>query len=110
MKDDRDAGIIIPFAQNAEFYYQRGTKYLSEEKLERAEQYLRTAYEMEPDRSEYMLSFAETLHRMRMFEESLAVLIVSLNSTDIFTKLIYLPKSVRFRTRSIWLQSQLPFS
>ena len=82
MKDDRDAGIIIPFAQNAEFYYQRGTKYLSEEKLERAEQYLRTAYEMEPDRSEYMLSFAETLHRMRMFEESLAVLIVSLNSTE----------------------------
>ena len=82
MKDNRETGIVIPFQQNAEFYYQRGTKYLSEEKLERAEQYLRKAYEMEPDRSEYMLSFAEALHRMRMFEESLAVLLVSLGGTE----------------------------
>ena len=82
MKDDRDAGIVIPFQQNAEFYYQRGNKYLSEEKLERAEQYLRKAYEMEPDRSEYLLGFAEALHRMRMFEESLSVLLISLAGTE----------------------------
>lgn len=79
MKDDRDSGVIIPFQQNAAFYYQRGTKYLAEEKLESAEQYLRKAYEMEPGRSEYMLSFAEALHRMRMFEESLSVLLNSLS-------------------------------
>ena len=82
MKDDRETGVVIPFQQNAEFYYQRGTKYLADEKLERAEQYLRKAYEMEPDRSEYMLSFAEALHRMRMFEESLSVLLVSIGGTE----------------------------
>lgn len=82
MDHDRETGVVIPFQQNAAFYYQRGTKYLSEEKLERAEQYLRKAYEMEPDRSEYMLSFAEVLHRMRMFEESLGVLLVSLGGSE----------------------------
>ncbi len=82
MKDDREAGIVIPFAQNAEFYYQRGNKYLSEDKLERAEQYLRKAYEMEPTRTEYLLTFAEALHRMRMFEESLSVLLTSLAGNE----------------------------
>ncbi len=82
MNDNHETGVVIPFQQNAEFYHQRGIKYLSEEKLERAEQYLRKAYEMEPDRSEYMLSFAEVLHRMRMFEDSLAVLLVSLGGTE----------------------------
>lgn len=82
MKDDRETGVVIPFQQNAEFYYQRGTKYLQDENLERAEQYLRKAYEMDPERSEFMLSFAEVLHRMRMFEESLAVLLSSVGGTE----------------------------
>ena len=41
MNDNHETGVVIPFQQNAEFYHQRGIKYLSEEKLERAEQYLR---------------------------------------------------------------------
>ncbi len=82
MKDNRETGVVIPFQQNAEFYYQRGTKYLQNEILERAEQYLRKAYEMQPERLEYMLSFAEVLHRMRMFEESLAVLLGSIGGSN----------------------------
>ena len=63
MKEDREAGVVIPFKQNAAFYFQRGNKYLADEDLPKAEQYLRKAYEMEPDRTEYMLTFAEALHR-----------------------------------------------
>ena len=82
MSNDRETGVVVPFQQNAEFYYQRGNKYLSDpEDLVKAEQYLRKAYEMEPNRQEYVLAFAETLHRMRRFEESLSVLLTSLNSS-----------------------------
>ena len=83
MKSDRETGgVVIPFRQNAEFYYQRGNKYLAEEDLCRAEQYLRKAYEMEPDHTEYMLAFAETLHRLHQFEESIGVLLVSLGGVE----------------------------
>lgn len=79
MKNDRKTGVIVPFRQNAEFYYQRGNHYLSDaQDLVRAEQYLRKAYEMEPQREEYILSFAETLHGMHRYEESLSVLLTSL--------------------------------
>lgn len=79
MNNDRETGVIIPFQQNAEFFYQRGNRYLTDnEDLVRAEQYLRKAYEMEPDRDEYILAFAEVLHRMHRFEESLSVLLTSL--------------------------------
>lgn len=81
MKNDRETGVIVPFQQNAEFYYQRGNKYLNEpEDLVRAEQYLRKAYDMEPERQEYVLAFAEVLHRMRRFEESLEVLLTSVGT------------------------------
>ena len=69
MNNDRETGVIVPFQQNAGFYYQRGNKYLSDsEDLVRAEQYLRKAFEMEPEREEYILAFAEVLHRMHRFE------------------------------------------
>lgn len=83
MKDERETGVIVPFQQNAEFYYQRGSKYLSDpEDLAKAEQYLRKAYEAEPSREEYILAFAETLYRMHRFEESLCVLLPSLNDSN----------------------------
>lgn len=83
MKNDRETGVIVPFQQNAEFYYQRGNRYLTEpEDLAKAEQYLRKAYLLEPEREEYILSFAETLHRMHRFEESLSVLLGSLNEEN----------------------------
>ena len=82
MKNERETGVVIPFRQNAEFYYQRGNKYLADEDLCRAEQYLRKAYEMEPDHTEYMLAFAETLHRLHQFEESISVLLVSLGGVE----------------------------
>lgn len=83
MKDDRETGVIVPFQQNAEFYYQRGSKYLTDpEDLPKAEQYLRRAYESEPYREEYILAFAETLYRMHRFEESLSVLLSSLNDEN----------------------------
>lgn len=83
MKNDRETGVIVPFQQNAEFYYQRGNRYLTEpEDLAKAEQYLRKAYLLEPEREEYILSFAETLHRMHRFEESLFVLLGSLNEEN----------------------------
>ena len=41
MKEDREAGVVIPFKQNAAFYFQRGNKYLADEDLPKAEQYLR---------------------------------------------------------------------
>ena len=83
MKNDRETGVIVPFQQNAEFYYQRGNRYLSEpEDLSKAEQYLRKAYALEPEREEYVLAFAETLHRMHRFEESLSVLLTSLNDAN----------------------------
>ncbi len=83
MNNDREAGIVVPFRQNAAFYYQRGNKYLSDnEDLVRAEQYLRKAYEMEPGREEYVLAFAEVLHRMHRFEESLSVLLTSIKDAD----------------------------
>ncbi len=79
MKNNDETGVIVPFRQNAEFYYQRGNRYLSDaQDLLRAEQYLRKAYEMEPDRDEYVLAFAETLYRMHRYEESLSVLLTSL--------------------------------
>ena len=83
MKNDRETGVIVPFQQNAEFYYQRGNRYLTEpEDLAKAEQYLRKAYLLAPEREEYILSFAETLHRMHRFEESLSVLLGSLNEEN----------------------------
>ena len=83
MKDDRETGVIVPFQQNAAFYYQRGIKYLSEpEDLSKAEQFLRKAYEAEPDREEYILSFAETLYRMHRFEESLGLLLPSIKESN----------------------------
>ena len=83
MNNDRESGVIVPFRQNAEFYYQRGSKYLSEpEDLSKAEQYLRKAYEAEPEREEYILALSETLYRMHRFEDSLAVLLPSLNGTN----------------------------
>ncbi|MBQ2202552.1 MAG: hypothetical protein II412_08250 [Clostridia bacterium] len=83
MKDDRETGVIVSFQQNAAFYYQRGIKYLSEpEDLSKAEQFLRKAYEAEPDREEYILSFAETLYRMHRFEESLGLLLPSIKESN----------------------------
>ena len=83
MNDDRETGVIVPFRQNAAFYYQRGNKYLSDpEDLSKAEQYLRKAYEAEPTQEEYILAFAETLYRMHRFEESLGVLLSSLDDTN----------------------------
>lgn len=82
MNKDRETGVVIPFQQNAAFYFQRGNKYLADEDLCKAEQYLRKAYEMEPDHTEYMLTFAEALHRLHMFEESLGVLLVSLGGVE----------------------------
>ncbi len=83
MNNDRETGVIIPFQQNAQFYYQRGNRYLeTPEDLVKAEQYLRKAYEMEPESEQYALAFAETLHRMRRFEESLTVLLTSLKSSS----------------------------
>lgn len=82
MNNDRETGVIVPFQQNAKFYYQRGNKYLdTPEDLVRAEQFLRKAYEMEPENEQYVLAFAETLHRMRRFEESLTVLLCALKSS-----------------------------
>ena len=79
MKDERETGVIVPFQQNAEFYYQRGNKYLSDpEDLPKAEQFLRRAFEEDPAREEYILAFSETLYRMHRFEESLGVLLPSL--------------------------------
>ena len=81
MKNDRETGVIVPFQQNAQFYYVCGNRYLEEpEDLARAEQFLRKAYEMEPTCEQYVLALAETLHRMRRFEESLSILLTSLNS------------------------------
>lgn len=83
MKDEHEAGVIVPFQQNAEFYYQRGSKYLSDpEDLPKAEQYLRKAFEAEPTREEYILAFSETLYRMHRYEESLSVLLPSLNEEN----------------------------
>ena len=82
MKHDRETGVIIPFQQNAEFYFQRGNKYLMDDDLPKAEQYLRKAYEMEPNHTEYMLTFAEALHRLHQYEESLGVLLVSLGGVE----------------------------
>ena len=83
MNNDRETGVVIPFRQNAEFYYQCGNRYLSEpEDLSKAEQYLRKAYELEPEKEEFILSFAETLHRMHRYEESLGVLLGSLNENN----------------------------
>ena len=82
MKHDRETGVVIPFRQNAEFYFQRGNKYLMDDDLNKAEQYLRKAYEMEPNHSEYMLTFAEALHRLHQYEESLGVLLTSLSGTE----------------------------
>lgn len=82
MKHDDETGVVVPFQQSAEFYYQRGNKYLGEDNLLRAEQFLRKAYGMEPDRMEYVLAFSEALHQMHQYEESLAVLLVSLGGVE----------------------------
>ncbi len=83
MTDERETGVIVPFQQSTEFYYQRGSKYLTEpEDLSKAEQYLRKAYEADPTREEYILALAETLYRMHRFEESLSVLLSSLSDSN----------------------------
>ena len=82
MKKDDEKGVVVPFQQSAEFYYQRGNKYLMDDNLARAEQFLRKAYCMEPERTEYVLALAEALHQMHQFEESLAVLLVSLGGVE----------------------------
>ncbi len=78
MKHNDQTGVIVPFRQNAAFYYQRGSKYLSDGDMIRAEQYLRKACKMEPGNEDHVLAFAETLYRMHMYEESLTVLLNSL--------------------------------
>ena len=82
MKNKDEAGVIVPFRQNAAFYYQRGSKYLTDGDMIRAEQYLRKAYDMDPGNEDYVLAFAEALYRMHLYEESLSVLINSLTGRE----------------------------
>ncbi len=77
MPDKKKSGEVVPFSQDARFYYKRGVKFLEADDEERAEQYLRKAHNMEPYDVEYALALAEVLHRMRCFEESLHVLLLS---------------------------------
>jgi len=82
MKNDNATGVVVPFQQNAAFYYQLGSKYLSEGDMIRAEQYLRKAHDMDPNNEDYILAFAETLYRMHMYEESLSTLLNALNGIE----------------------------
>ncbi|MBR0424627.1 MAG: tetratricopeptide repeat protein [Clostridia bacterium] len=77
MEHTDENGIIVPFRQNAEFYYRCACRYIEEDNLLLATQYARKAYQMEPSDLEYAITLAETLNRIHRYEESIAILLLS---------------------------------
>ena len=62
MEHREDNGVIIPFRQNADFYYRLACRYMEEDNLLLANQYARRAVSMKPQETEYIITLAETLN------------------------------------------------
>lgn len=76
MEHREDNGVIIPFRQNADFYYRLACRYMEEDNLLLANQYARRAVSMKPQETEYIITLAETLNRMHRYEESAQLLLL----------------------------------
>lgn len=77
MEDKETNGILIPFAQDADFFHRCACRHIEEGDILLAAQYARKAYHMDPLDTEYSLTLAEVLNRMHRYEESLQVLLLS---------------------------------
>lgn len=76
MENKDETGVVVPFAQDAEFFYRCACRYLEEDNLLTAVQYAQKAYRMAPDDIEYAITFAEILNQMHRYEESAQVLLL----------------------------------
>ena len=77
MENKEENGVVVPFTQNAEFYYRRACRYLEENNELLAVQYARRAYLMAPHDAEYAITLAETLNQIHRYEESIKVLLTA---------------------------------
>ncbi len=76
MENKDEIGVVVPFAQDAEFFYRCACRYIEEDNLLLAVQYARKAYRMEPHDVEYAITLAEILNQMHRYEESVQVLLL----------------------------------
>ena len=76
MENKDENGVVVPFAQDAEFFYRCACRYLEEDNLLTAVQYAQKAYRMAPDDLEYAITLAEILNQMHRYEESAQVLLL----------------------------------
>lgn len=76
MKNEQN-GVILPFRQNADFYYRRGNDLLESHDTLHAIPMYRTACRMEPDNADYHVALAQALHVAQRYEESIAELLYS---------------------------------
>ena len=77
MENKEENGIVVPFTQNAEFYYRRACRYLEENNELLAVQYARRAYSMDPQDVEYAITLAETLNQIHRYDDSIRVLLTA---------------------------------
>ncbi len=77
MENKDETGVVVPFAQDAEFFYRCACRYLEEDNLLTAVQYAQKAYRMAPDDLEYAITLAEILNQMHRYEESAQVLLLA---------------------------------
>ena len=77
MENKEENGIVVPFTQNAEFYYRRACRYLEENNELLAVQYARRAYSMDPNDVEYAITLAETLNQIHRYDDSIRVLLTA---------------------------------
>ncbi len=89
MENKDETGVVVPFSQDAEFYYRCACRYLEEENLLLAVQYARKAYRMEPGDAEYAITLAEILNRMHRYEESVQVLLLICPFTELPTDALF---------------------
>ena len=76
------SGVVLPFEQNAGFYFNRGRKFLEKSDYAHALPCLNQAHEKDPQDADIALTLAETLNHMQRFEESLRVILAMGNYTE----------------------------
>ena len=82
-------GVVLPFEQNAQFYYNRGRKFLAKSDYARALPCFHRAYEKAPQDEDIALTLAETLNHMQRFDESLRVILTMGNYGEMSSDGLY---------------------
>lgn len=89
MENKESNGILIPFAQDADFFHRCACRHIDEGDILLAAQYARKAYHMDSSDPEYTLTLAEVLNRMHRYEDSIQVLLLSNPSAELSSESLF---------------------